>query len=224
MLLWSRRDQPSGYTSTSSRWSEEVAIPNLRTPAEKDFDPSNTGMPTPEPSTHVDESLPIPVVQNRNAPSSIRRKRRSARFGGLALHWARLKKRVIGTAPSSSSIVGDSAAECSYTLRMEAYLESEEVNEVVVDRVWSEDVKTSLTQSELGPSPERTGSYPIGPSASDNESVHYRSFWTLCSYLAVLRWRLWPVIVHFFSSRFADEKSEQHYAQVRLTPSNLTRY
>jgi osomolarity two-component system sensor histidine kinase SLN1 len=100
-------------------------------------------------------------------------------------------------------------------------MDTEEVNEVVVDRVWSEDVKTSLTHSELAPSPEKLGSYPVGPSASDNESVHHGTFWTLSSHLVVLRWRLWPAIVHFFSSRFADEKSEQHYAQVRLTSSKL---
>jgi hypothetical protein len=189
-------------------------MPTLRTLAEKGRSPSNAGMPTPATSTAVDNTLPAPVLA-RNTSYSIGRKRKSARFGGLAVHWARLKRRVgTGTAPSSSSVVGDSAAESSYTRRMEAHSDGEEVNEVVVDRVWSEEIKSSVSHSEHGATPEKSGSsHHIGPSSSDH-SLHHEGLQNLSSHLVILRWRVWPVIVKFFSSSFADEDSEQHYAQV----------
>lgn len=88
-----------------------------------------------------------------------------------------------------------------------------EVNEVVVDRVWSEEIKSSVSHSEQGATPEKSGScHPIGPSASDHDSLHNEGFWYLSSHLVILRWRAWPVIVKFFSSSFADENFEQHYA------------
>jgi osomolarity two-component system, sensor histidine kinase SLN1 len=193
-------------------------MPTLRTLAEKGRNSSNAGMPTPATSTAVDDTLPVPVLA-RNPSFSIRRKRKSARFGGFAVYWAKLKRSVgTGTAPSSSSVVGDSAAESSYTRRMEAHSDGEEVNEVVVDRVWSEEIKSSVSQSEHGATPEKSGSsHPMGPSSSDHDSLYHEGFWNLSSHLVVLRWRAWPFIVKFFSSSFADEKSEQHYAQVWQT-------
>lgn len=122
-----------------------------------------------------------------------------------------------GTAPSSSSLIGESAAESSYTKRMEgaARGDEDEVNEVVVDRIWSEDIKSSTTHSEHGASPEKSGaSHPVGPSNSDHESLAPEGFWNAWSPIVFFRWRFWPVIVEIFSSRFPDEKSEQHYAQV----------
>lgn len=214
MLFWSRQDQTPGYLNSSSRWTEEVAMPTLRTLAEKGRDSSNTCMPTPATSTALD-TLPVPVLACTTS-FSIRHKRKSARFGAFAVYWAKLKRRIgTGTAPSCSSVVGDSAAESCYTRRMEAQSDGE-VNEVVVDRVWSEEIKSSVSHSEQGATPEKSGScHPIGPSASDHDSLHNEGFWYLSSHLVILRWRAWPVIVKFFSSSFADENFEQHYALVR---------
>ena len=191
-------------------------MPTLRTLAEKGRTSSNAGMPTPATSTTVDGSLPVPVLAHNNTAFSIRRKRKSTRFGGLVVHLVRLKRRIgTGTAPSSSSIVGDSAAESSYTRRMEVPLDGEEVNEVVVDRAWSDEIKSSVTHSEHGATPEKAGSsHPIGPSPSDHDSLHHEGLMNFSSRLVILGWRAWPVIVKFFSSSFADENSEQHYAQV----------
>jgi len=87
---------------------------------------------------------------------------------------------------------------------------------VVVDRIWSEDIKSSITHSEHGASPEKSGgSHPAGgPSTSDHESLGPEGFWNTFSPIVLLRWRIWPAIVELFSSSFADEKSEVHYAQV----------
>jgi osomolarity two-component system, sensor histidine kinase SLN1 len=197
-------------------------MPTLRSLVEKSRNSSNAGMPTPATSTAVDDSLPIPVLARTTSFSNPKRK--SARFGGFTVYLAKLKRRIgTGTAPSSSSVVGDSAAESSYTRRMEARSEGEEVDEVVVDRVWSDDIKSSISHSEYGPTPEKAGStsHPIGPSVSDHDSLRHEGFWNLSSHLVILRWRVWPVIVKFFSSSFADEKSEEHYAQVWKTLCNL---
>lgn len=214
MPIWSPHDQTVGY-SASSKWTEEAA---MASGTEKGGS-SNTAMPTPGTSSAIDASLPVPVLQNTgNYSVSSRRKKKSARVGGLAVHWARFKRRVgTGTAPSSSSLIGESAAENSYTRRMEeaARSDNEEVNEVVVDRVWSEDIKSSITHSEHGASPEKSGgSHPIGPSTSDHESLVPEGFFSTWMPLVFLRWRLCPAIVEVFSSSFVDEKSENHYAQV----------
>lgn len=169
-------------------------------------------------STAVD-SLPIPVLQSTGSNSvASRRKRKSARIG-LSVHWAKFKRRVgTGTAPSSSSLIGESAAASSYTRRLDrnaALGDHDEVDEVVVDRVWSEEIKSSTTHSEYGVSPEKSGtSHPIQPSNSDHESVALDGFWGLVTPLIFLRWRVWPAIVEIFSSRFVDHKDELHYSQV----------
>ncbi|KAF9466167.1 hypothetical protein BDZ94DRAFT_1252261 [Collybia nuda] len=216
MPFWSAQDQSAGY-SASSKWTEDVAMPTLhRNITEKGH--AGSSNVTPATSTAVD-SLPIPVLQNSGSHSvASRRKRKSARISGLSVHWAKFKRRVgTGTAPSSSSLIGESAAESSYTRRIEGNAglgDNEEVNEVVVDRIWSEEIKSSVTHSDHGGSPEKSGgSHPVQPSNSDHESLSNEGFWSLVTPLIFLRWRLWPAIVEIFSSKFVDEKDEHHYAQ-----------
>ncbi|KAF8075156.1 hypothetical protein FPV67DRAFT_1476207 [Lyophyllum atratum] len=216
MPLWSTRVRTPGYSS-SMRWTEEVDMPSLRRTGEKSG-PSHAVIASPATFTALEDGLPLPVLHNTASRSSSRRNRKSARVGGLAVHWARFKRRVgTGTAPSSSSLVGDSAAESSNTRPVEgpAQSDTDEVNEVVVDRIWSEDITSSITHSEHGGSPEKSGgSHPAaGPSTSDHESLGPEGFWSTLTPIVLLRWRIWPAIVELFSSRFADEKSEVHYAQ-----------
>ncbi|TFK39719.1 hypothetical protein BDQ12DRAFT_681093 [Crucibulum laeve] len=201
--------------SASSKWTEEVANPVQKFVAEKADDSERT-MTTPITATAVDDLLPVPVLQSNGNQSVASRRKKTARVGGLTVHWARLKKRIgTGTAPSSSSFIGESAAESSYTRKVENMEEDQdEVNEVVVDRVWSEEIKSSITHSEHGGSPEKSGSHgPIGPPASDHESIAPEGFWTSTLFLAAIRYRMWPTILTFFNARFMDEKSERHYAQ-----------
>ncbi|GLB41632.1 putative his Kinase A (phosphoacceptor) domain containing protein [Lyophyllum shimeji] len=181
--------------------------------------PSNVASTTPITSTAVDDdSLPLPVLQKTGSrtPSS-RRKGKSACIGGIAVHWARFKRRIgTGTAPSSGSVVEGSAAESIHTRGMEGTMQnnSDEVHEVVVDRVWSEDIKDSTNFSEHGATPEKSaGSHLPAPTTSDHESLGPEGLWSNLSPIVVLRWRLWPAVVELFSSRFADVKSEAHYAQ-----------
>ena len=160
--------------------------------------------------TKVDDLLPPPVLQSNAGINHTRRK--SARFGWLAEHWAKFKRHIgTGTAPSSSSQIAESAVENSYIRRMEMVQGDGAVDEVVVDRVWSEDIKSIESHSDRGSPGE---SHQVNPGGSDHESVVYEGFWSLLPPLANMRWRAWPFIMEIFSSRFIDEKSEQRYAQV----------
>lgn len=91
----------------------------------------------------------------------------------------------------------------------------EPVDEVVVDREWSVEIKSSsVTHSEHGASPEKSGgSNHIGGTNTDHDSaVHnVEGFWGMWVPLTYLRWRIWPSVYAFFWSSFIDEKSEQHY-------------
>ena len=220
MTLWSTKFSGNSVASPS-KWPEEVNLPSLNiTPrsSEKRRVSSHTelDMPTTTPTTTVaHDMLPPPVLYNSGGQSS-RNRRKSARISGLAVHWARFKKRLAtGPAPSSSSVVEGSAAESIFARRLQCYQDDEEVNEVVVDRAWSEGIKSSVTNSDLAASPDKTGSQP-NQGASDSESVVYEGFWSRNQMLIFLRWRVWPSLVKIFNSRFLDDKSEEHYSQVRF--------
>ena len=157
--------------------------------------------------------LPPPVLQTNAGINHMRRK--SARFGCLAEHWTKFKRRIgTGTAPSTSSQVAESAVENSYNQQMEMAREDGAVDEVVVDRVWGEDIKSIESHSDPGASPGE--SHQVNSGGSDHESLVYEGFWSLWPPLANIRWRAWPFVMEIFSSRFIDEKSEQRYTQVSI--------
>ena len=163
------------------------------------------------PTKEVDDLLPPPVLQSNAGINHTRRK--SACFRCLAEHWAKFKRHIgTGTAPSSSSQIGESAVESSYIQRMEMAQEDGAVDEVVVDRVWSEDVNSIESHSDHGVSPGE--SHQVDSGGSDHESLVYEGLWSLWPPLASIRWRAWPFIMEIFSSRFIDDKSEQRYTQV----------
>ncbi|KAI0073055.1 hypothetical protein K474DRAFT_1700572 [Panus rudis PR-1116 ss-1] len=190
------------------------------------------GTPTPltpgalKHSAHanMDSILPEPV-QSRSSSSGQRgpkSKKKNARIsGGLRVHWDRLRRRIgTGTAPSTSSAIDESIGESSgFRTRMGTAVMNEDadevVDEVVVDREWSDEIKSSsVTHSEHGASPEKTGSNHMGGTNTDRDSfaIHNaEGFWGSCTPLIHLRWRLWPLVYGFFATRFVDEKSESHY-------------
>jgi osomolarity two-component system, sensor histidine kinase SLN1 len=183
----------------------KVHIPWIA-PALADMTNDDDKLPDSLPSK-VEDSLPPPVLQTNNT-RQIRRK--SARFGGIAVYWAKFKRHLgTDTVPSSSSQVGESAVDNSY---IQMAQEDGAIDEVVVDRVWSEEIKSVESHSDHGASPGE--SHQFNPSGSDRESLVYEGFWSMWPPLAIIRWRAWPLVMEIFSSRFIDEKSEQHYAQV----------
>lgn len=203
------------------KWIEQdISKPSLTIMTNDDTQGStiHAMVTTPTTSTAMDNSLPPPVVQSIASSSHSRRlRKKTVRVAGLSVHWARFKKRM-GTvaAPSSSSAIGESAAENSYVRKMDTGV-ADYLDEVVVDRSWTEEIKSSVSHSDHNGSPEKSGgSHQPNQGTSDHESVVYDGFWASSTILAILRWRTWPFILEIFSSRFVDEKSEKHYAQVRF--------
>ncbi|KAI0091493.1 hypothetical protein BDY19DRAFT_904154 [Irpex rosettiformis] len=165
--------------------------------------------------------LPPPVQQ---APSiSSRKTMKKTRIDSgikknLRVHWDRLLRKMgNGTAPSSSSAFDESTAGESSGYQRPTRVEDvdEPVDEVVVDREWAEELKsTSATHSDHGGTPERgTGSNAMGGTSTDRDSLamHTDGFWGLWTPLIWLRWRLWPLVLGFFLTEFLDKKSEEHY-------------
>ena len=87
-----------------------------------------------------------------------------------------------------------------------------EVDEVVVDREWGGDIRSSV-HSEHGGSPDKSReSNPgmgYGGTNTDRDSVaiHADGFWGSWMPLVYLRYRLWPIVYAFFATHFMDEKS-----------------
>ena len=169
----------------------------------------------------ADHRLPPPVSADASSAGRRSRNKKSARVsGGLRVHWDRFVRKLgSGTAPSTSSAFDDSVGDSSGYPRSRIGQASQEppddrVDEVVVDREWSDEIKSSsITHSEHGGTPEKTGSNHLGGTNTDRDSFAVRpeGFWGTFRLLIFLRWRLWPAAYAFFWTHFIDEKSEMHY-------------
>ena len=171
-----------------------------------------------------DHGLPTPVQHDANSTGRRSRTKKNARVsGGLRVHWDRFVRKLgSGTAPSSSSAFDDSVGESSGYVRsrqgVQLYQEppDDRVDEVVVDREWSDEIKSSsVTHSEHGGTPEKSASNHLGGTNTDRDSFAVRpeGFWGLSQPLIFIRWRAWPAAYSFFCTRFMDEKSEMHYTK-----------
>ena len=159
-------------------------------------------------------------VQASDYPDG-RRKKKTRIALGLHVRWDRfLRKLGSGTAPSTSSALDESSGDSTGYNRSRVggggNADGDEVDEVVVDREWSGEIKSSV-HSDHGGSPEKShGSNPqigFGGTNTDRDSVaiHADGFWASNMFLILLRYRIWPAIYGFFSTHFLDEKSENHY-------------
>ena len=185
--------------STSTRWTFDD-IPMSPTSLEKSnrtvaLDNSNLDPVAPV-------ILPLPAV---TVSTTAQRQKKSVHINGahrVRVYWGRFRHRLgAGASLSTPSLVEDSAAANndprSDSDNSSTGEDNVEVDEVVVDRNWFEDTKSSVSLSEQSISPEKLGS----PSADhDSVAVHSGGFWGL-----------FPVIVNFFSPKFPSEKSELHY-------------
>lgn len=222
MPTWLRRlTSPRSYS-----WSDEEE--NLGPPlsismGEKTQDFTKSGVPTPATSTAVDHILPPPATHSHDSNHT---KIKSARLS-FGVYWMRLKKQLgTGAAPSNSSFIGDSTAESCTKREGQPSDEDGEVDTIVVDRVWSEEIKSSesppsdhganalpLDKSIMG----HTGQTVIG-NVSEHESEVQSRFARIWKPFVILRYKLYPTLREFFFTRFGDEKSESHYAQVCTYP------
>lgn len=238
MMPW--RSHSTHGTTTSTKVSEDNDKPIPRHPM----------------ATATVEGLPPPVLAGGSVSSRRTNRKRVRVDRGLAAHWARLKRRMgTGTAPSTSSHVyevrlsapcnmriysrfrqtsaGDSSVYLHRTClkRPEEEEDCGEVDEVVVDRQWSDEIKSTVPSENGGNGHERSGggSHTVGHdkagasggggggagagTSTDRDSFAWRAdgVWSSWFPLIVLRYRLWPVVLDFFSTRFADVESERHF-------------
>jgi len=217
MPLWPNKSQTLVSRRTPSTWTETVAIATEKTC----IDPHTVQSAR---STVVDDSLPLPVQACVNNSVSRRRGGWGPCTSTLAASWVRFKRRLVPeTVPSAPSCIEGTLAG-STSLRVDGPSrgyggDGEEVDEIVVNRTWSEELKgsasRSITHSDLGTSPEISDETCLATSLRDRESLASRRDWTIRSPLVFLRWRLWPIFVELFCPKFENEKSEQNYSQVR---------
>ncbi|CCM01334.1 uncharacterized protein FIBRA_03383 [Fibroporia radiculosa] len=212
------RSRTSLVTANGSREDIQLPLapisPRVEASAEK-FSNSATTVPV-SPMT-LQSSLPLPA----SAYGKRGKVKKNARVNaGLRVHWAQFKRRIgTGTAPSTSSALEPDESGDSYSngiARQIVQSEDEEgVDEVVVDREWSDEIKSSsITHSEHGGTPEKSSNHLNGTNTDrESLSLHGDGFWASCQLLLCLRWRVWPVFYGFFVNRFMDEKSEMHYCK-----------
>ncbi|KAF9474819.1 hypothetical protein BDN70DRAFT_884421 [Pholiota conissans] len=200
------------HPSVTPPWSDPLPSfpPSLN--EEKDNHSSNPAVHTSMSSTAFESPLPPPAVYSSSRSSQNRAQRRS-RFSAFAVFWDDFKKRIgTGSAPSSSSVQGESENGFNQQ-KVDTSETPDVVDEVVVDRLWTEELKSSVSHSDHGGGEKSGGSNQHKEVNSDHESVVYEGCWSRNAALAYVRWRAWPFILEIFNSRFIDPKSEAHYAQ-----------
>lgn len=156
--------------------------------------------------------LPVPVVLAGPPGTSYRGNKKTARFAGLKLHWARFIKRIGADTPSDSSAIAGGSLGSSHVRRQaNTDVEGDEVDEIVIDRDWSEDL------SSLGPSEDSqsgssdTGHVQVGSSLGRDTTPTPDDNHLLSSLLWSLRWEVWPAIYKFFFARFLDNRTEARF-------------
>lgn len=180
----------------------------------------------------------LPSPATAPTASNPSKKKKSARIEqGLRVHWARFKKRIGNGSegPSESLLEHGSTEASSWTHRTQLKRtrtgeherdaggeeEEEPVDEVIVDRTWTGGAEGELmtaSQSEGaaaagGSSPDKSGGSHQHATSTDHESLmpQDHGFWGWCVPLTIVRYRMWPAAVEFFTSKFYDEKAEEHY-------------
>ncbi|KAI0339670.1 hypothetical protein BDW22DRAFT_1455391 [Trametopsis cervina] len=104
------------------------------------------------------------------------------------------------------------------TKRAQALAEADEIDEVVVDREWGDDLKsTNSSEQGQGEKTQRPVWTPAtaavgggGQTQTDNASEHSSSF-AATKVVSAVRWRVWPAVRTFFDPRFSEETSEERY-------------
>ncbi|KAJ7781948.1 histidine kinase [Mycena maculata] len=190
---------------TGSQSSTKWAVHDL--PMSPRIQKSKRRHPIPFLSPASEIPLPLPATQ-RTPPQNI------VRFQSVASKWASIKSHVKRTiaapyVPSSASlvesVVADMISEAPNEPSIEQFDKSDEVDEVVVDRRWS-DFDTETTDAAETASSRHDGTAPdVGTLDDSPEGV-----WALPP-LAFTRRRVWPVLAQFYMPRFEDKTEERLY-------------
>jgi osomolarity two-component system sensor histidine kinase SLN1 len=218
--------------TSSTRWpSQDIPMSSSSTrrefPIKKPLEPlpprSSRSLSLAEPDS--DPEAPVLPPPAAAITSTYNRPKKTLRIDGgpgIRVYWTRFRRRLgAGTAPSTSSLVDSSAQGSNDGFRSDTQggrqgEDEAEVDEVVVDRNWSDEIKSSVSLSEQDISFDRPGGHHhvAGPNTDrDSVALHTGGFWGLSTPLIILRWRVFPAIVDFFSTKFPNKKSEQHYVK-----------
>ncbi|OAX40331.1 hypothetical protein K503DRAFT_714771 [Rhizopogon vinicolor AM-OR11-026] len=139
------------------------------------------------------------------------------RIHGLRLYWAHLLKRMDTESPSTSAIVDSSLDSSQIRPRTDDDPDADEVDEIVVDRDWTEDMKSSVNHSEL-PQEKSGDSHIVHVGSVTDTSVSHGILedpGLFRQFLIFLRWEVWPVAYKFFYVQFYDENTEKRYRKER---------
>jgi len=188
--------------------SQSPPAPNSRT-----LQGTNTHDHTPPSATPIDPALlPIPVTTKHGPSAAPPRGRVPLWFTrSLRVHWIKFKKKLgTGTAPSTSSVHDESTTGSIHGKESVPGQPEDEVDEVVIDREWTEDARKTTTKSESA-HPFNDSRQPGGTNTDHESFTVVEGFWAHSTILIILRWRLWPAILGFFRPRFMDIKSEAQY-------------
>ncbi|KAK0202522.1 hypothetical protein DFS33DRAFT_1263543 [Desarmillaria ectypa] len=86
--------------------------------------------------------------------------------------------------------------------------EKDEIDEIVVDRCWSEEYASSSHSSDVADSTSGFGEFEERDSISASHQV---GFWASCKPLIFIRWRLWRCLRDFFDPHFENPVVELDY-------------
>lgn len=179
-------------------------------------------------SSTAGEILPMPVLQSRPDTGTQRKKTRfkESTVDWFLVAWQRLTGRFgASQVPSASEVDVDAEdmSEGDYNgawwgsgKRGLSLAEAEEIDEVVVEREWGDELKSCTTSEQGGEktysSPVAGGTTSLSPVAErDDQSTRSGSTTSACIVYTWLRWRIWPMVYGFFDTRFSSQKSEEQY-------------
>lgn len=153
-----------------------------------------------------DRSLPTPIIQGSTYLS-----RKETLLNALKRQWENFK---VQSGPSgvlsSDSVSTGEPDEFQNIEEHKFHLpEASLINEIIIDRNWADNFQGSVTPE----SGENGNSHPTH--TTSDASIAVDGCWDSWGLLSTLRWRTWPIIMEIFSLRFADEKAERDFCQVR---------
>ncbi|KAJ6514984.1 histidine kinase [Mycena vitilis] len=162
--------------------------------------------------------LPIPVTQR---PSSVARS--PGHFRAVSQKWTGVKEYIKRTlaapyAPSSSTLVeyvvgaDHVAAKDDDRFHADRFNDTDEVDEVVVDRSWSEDYEKTESDSD-GAETASSRRDPSTVADTDTPDSSPEGFWALPPF-AFVRTRMWPVVREFYMPRFEEAEELLYQKEV----------
>ncbi|KAK0239193.1 hypothetical protein EDD85DRAFT_1022584 [Armillaria nabsnona] len=169
----------------SSKWAEDVA-----NAGSNDNAISRTG------------TLPVPVISK---PRTTKRTMLKP-FKTFLKHFRRRL-----APPTSRSMMDalDQAMNQPHDLSPSLEDEKDEIDEIVVDRCWSEEYASSSHSSDVVDSTSGFGE--IFEERDSTSASHRAGFWASCRPLIFIRWRLWRYLQDFFNPRFENPVVELDY-------------